>query len=740
MNAATVPTDAATAASAVRARIASAVLAAPANVALGEFTLRSTQRRTVALLRRAIAVHGGALLTDAPGTGKTVIALAVATRYEDVLVCAPAAVRIQWTQAAARAGVALRFASLEALSHGVLPLAAPLLIVDEAHHLRNPATLRYRHVASLARGADVLLLSATPVVNRRADRDALLALFLSPGPTNSQRGSLSDVLVRNAVEVEQRDPVRLPDLPAAADIAGLADALRALPPAFPAADGRSASALVTLGLAMAWASSLAALDAVLRRRQQRGRALADGLEAGRWPSRDALRSWVLGDDATQLAMELVIEPAKAETPRDALAVLRAHLQAVTDLRRRIAAFIARDTAERARALITLLDARQPHRVLVLAHHAETVRALHRHLKRLPGVVAITGTRVLAASGKWTRAEVLAQLGPDAAPFRVDDPRGIRLLIATDLLAEGVELQGCATLVHGDPAWTPARLEQREGRVLREGQRAQVHIARFRLPAGVAPLLALRERLAAKRRARVSAAAPADAARALRGALEGWRSAHGSGVDVEESADCLAAVRSAQTGFLAAVRVDGAMRLLGGVAKGRRWRVTTDPEILRSLVEEATGRGVRAGRGHVLCVRRVLRRWRNRRAAERALRGDPALDDALARRLRRRLDVELSALPLSARAHRGARWAELLQTALAARGIGHRRAVQTLLRDALDDHAFIAGLEALHAKRPDSHAESGRLILHALLLLVGPDQAPPCPPGNAARSRSAANRA
>ncbi|XGU21745.1 C-terminal helicase domain-containing protein [Rhodococcus sp. 3Y1] len=52
--------------------------------------------------------------------------------------------------------------------------------------------------------------------------------------------------------------------------------------------------------------------------------------------------------------------------------------------------------------------------------------------------------------------------------------GPRLLIATDCLSEGVNLQdGFTAVVHYDLAWNPTRHEQREGRVDRFGQRADV---------------------------------------------------------------------------------------------------------------------------------------------------------------------------------------------------------------------------------------------------------------------------
>src|SRR5690606_25439722 len=108
----------------------------------------------------------------------------------------------------------------------------------------------------------------------------------------------------------------------------IASRLAALPPPLPTADGRAALALVRITLAMAWASSLAALDAALRRRIQRGGALADLLAAGATPTRAALREWIAGDDATQLAFPTLVA-STAPSDADVVAqqrVLQRHLE------------------------------------------------------------------------------------------------------------------------------------------------------------------------------------------------------------------------------------------------------------------------------------------------------------------------------------------------------------------------------------------------------------------------------
>ncbi|MFJ9790394.1 DEAD/DEAH box helicase [Streptomyces globosus] len=78
------------------------------------------------------------------------------------------------------------------------------------------------------------------------------------------------------------------------------------------------------------------------------------------------------------------------------------------------------------------------------------------------VKAVTGT--LSPQQRIERIEQLAELAGD-------DPAARRVLIATDCLSEGVNLQHYFdAVVHYDLAWNPTRHDQREGRVDRYGQR------------------------------------------------------------------------------------------------------------------------------------------------------------------------------------------------------------------------------------------------------------------------------
>lgn len=77
----------------------------------------------------------------------------------------------------------------------------------------------------------------------------------------------------------------------------------------------------------------------------------------------------------------------------------------------------------------------------------------------------------------TIAVVTGTLPPEERSARINelaDIDGNRVLVATDCLSEGVNLQDqFQAVVHYDLAWNPTRHEQREGRVDRFGQRAPV---------------------------------------------------------------------------------------------------------------------------------------------------------------------------------------------------------------------------------------------------------------------------
>ncbi|HEY3288137.1 MAG TPA: helicase-related protein [Gemmatimonadaceae bacterium] len=625
---------------AVRRRLATAILGGDAGPIpaeqLGSVRLRPHQVDAVRRLLRALDTHGGALLADAPGLGKTYVALAVARACGSAIVVAPAALRHQWQRSAAMTGLPIEWASMETLSRRPIRSRAALLIADEAHHLRNPHTQRYAHAAALALGKRVLLVSATPVHNRAVDRDALFGLFLGDAAARLPARTLAHLIVRRDADghaMPLRRAVRWLRPPPQADVA---DLLRTLPPPLPAADGRAALALLRLILAHAWSSSIAALEDTLNRLILRAAALDDALAAGRWPTRHELRAWMLTSTSSQLAFpELVATPAARGTS-GAREALEAHVRALRTLRRRVAASRAADTAARGAQLRAVMARHPAATVIAFSRYAGTIDALWCALRLEPGIVAITAQRVRSAGDGLRRQDVLGMLAATATPTARTP---LRLLLSTDLLGEGLDLRAASVIVHLDQPWTPARLEQREGRALRlDSPHQEVHVYAMRSPHGAARLLAIGKRLQAKRTAMRAGVAPGAAREALMELVRPWLATTGGAARV-------AAVRSDTAGWIAAL-CDGGGRT--HVLRGARGAVTEDDDsLLDALRQIAVAASVDVPATQLHAARREIQSWR--RSAESAwLARTQQGGESVRARIQQRLDRALRSVPLHQR--------------------------------------------------------------------------------------------
>lgn len=455
---------------------------------LGSVTLHDHQISAVARLRVAIAEFGGALLADAVGLGKTYVALAVAQQYEQRIVVAPAALRQMWREAMTQACVAMHFVSLESLSRNESTLHGhSFVVVDEAHHARNSHTRRYAALAALCRHAHVLLVSATPIHNQPRELSALLALFIGSAGASLSTAELARLIIRRtaaATSAAAAAPLtrrtrwlRIEHDCGVRDDA-LAQALLNLPPPVPPSDGGHAGQLVAHALLRQAASSEAALHGAVRRRLARADSLVMALQSGRYPAAGELRAWTFAEDSLQLAFPEMIAAASSSVadPVSAGGLQRAldeHTAALRKILETLSSTSPRDEA-RAAVLAAVRHAHPNEKIVAFSQFGDTVRALYRALRNQGRVAALTASGGLVAGGRITRRDAVARFAPRACgalpPGAADE---ITLLLTTDLLSEGVNLQDASVVLHLDVPWTPARLDQRVGRVARLGSACQV---------------------------------------------------------------------------------------------------------------------------------------------------------------------------------------------------------------------------------------------------------------------------
>ena len=115
-------------------------------------------------------------------------------------------------------------------------------------------------------------------------------------------------------------------------------------------------------------------------------------------------------------------------------------------------------------------------IVAFSQYAETVTAMFRELRREAGVAVLTARGARVAGGSLSRREAISRFAPRASGVRAPrEAERIDLLLATDLLSEGVNLQDAGVVVHLDLPWTAARLEQRLGRVGAPRVSAESHL-------------------------------------------------------------------------------------------------------------------------------------------------------------------------------------------------------------------------------------------------------------------------
>jgi superfamily II DNA or RNA helicase len=722
----------------VRALIARELLGAEAGEErLGSITLQPHQRDAAARLRTTMDEFGGALLADDVGLGKTYVAAAIIRGAPRALVVAPASLRDMWRRALAACDARAEIISYSALSRGRMPDTVPgLLVLDEAHHARTPGARRYATIARLAAGARVLALSATPVHNSRDDLAAVLALFLGARAWAMRDDALARCVVRR--EHGDLDALALPTLEAprwlpVGDDARLLDAILDLAPAVPPSGGGDGGALIAWGLVRQWASSRAALEGALRRRLARAVALGAALEEGRYPSERELASWSAAEGVVQLGFASLLAPVHAESA-PLLHTVRAHEGAVRSLLGTIRRDNAMDAA-RAAQLDALREQHAGERIVAFSQFADTVHALYRHLAPRGGVAALTARGARIAGGVITRRDALARFAPrasGAAPPRAAER--IDLLLATDVLSEGLDLSDASVVVHLDLPWTPARMEQRVGRSRRMGAtHARTAVYALSPPAAAETLLEVERRLRTKLAAagRVtgiagailpslgpSPNAPPSAARTrelLHRAIAAWRRS-----DQPRTGDPLIARAAGERdALIVLVREAGSPALAASVDGAE---LGDEPALLLEavrLAEQAAPTPLECAVADRAFA--AVERWLTRRSAAAAAGGATPLFRAASRRAAlHRIAVIAHRAPHHRRALLSPLCASARRTVTTPFGLGAERILETLASAPLADEAWLRALGefgAIHAgaSRPPREDAGGPDILAMILI-------------------------
>lgn len=443
--------------------------------------LAEHQLNAVERLLPLLARHGGAILADEPGLGKSYVAAELARRAwihdERIEAIVPASLVDQWRDTFRRFAVnATVVTHTELLRGDEVPKGRRLIIVDEAHVFRNRGTQRFAALARWSVGAKLLLVTATPICNGPGDLESLLRLVVRDDALAMHGVPSIDVAFerrdRDALDrivsalVVRRDRSVVPEVLAFGDIdrrivwtdrtaEGIEERIATLD--FPLVTG---APLVRDFLLRRLESSEAALLDSLRRQLRFYERSLECLASGRaLPKREYRRAFAHEEDAAAVQTVLFWELFVGDNDSiDPLVIHRA-VARITELRAAVAAL----PRKKEQLLLELCRATtEP--MLIFTGWAATARSIAEALRKVRRTVLVTGR-------EKTNAASIELFRRGAAD----------ILVSTDVGAEGLNLQRAGIVVHYDLPWNPARIEQRNGRAHRIGQRRDVVRAVFFLP-------------------------------------------------------------------------------------------------------------------------------------------------------------------------------------------------------------------------------------------------------------------
>jgi hypothetical protein len=424
---------------------------------------------------------------------------------------------------------------------------------------------------------------------------------------------------------------------------------------------------------------------------------------------------------------LVAADAIEDVPRLS-AALSAHVEGVRGVLRTLDGNQGVTDESRIAALRIICDRHGSVPVVAFTQFADTARAMFRATAGDGGVALVTGSGARVASGAVAVDEIVRgfDVAYDGQPARRAFP--LRLLIATDVLSEGLSLRRAGVLVHLDLPWTIARLEQRVGRLRRLGSiHRDIHVYAIGPPVGARELVQVIRAL--QRKARLSSGivgvseldatlpllgprlhraterkSDRECVEQLRLVLSRW---------VQNDTPLESADGHGNGGVGVALLSTGATFRLVAFEAARVSEAVCDVlRVARAVSTSQRGAGQSDHFGH---AERVVRAWMEQQRARDLVHSTAVASSEVHATVLSRLNERLDSTRRADRASLGVRIAGLRERVSAARGAGAERAMQALLDRA--QSLDLDALELLLARRVSRPSqEITRIRLEAILVL------------------------
>jgi hypothetical protein len=321
------------------------------------------------------------------------------------------------------------------------------------------------------------------------------------------------------------------------------------------------------------------------------------------------------------------------------------------------------------------------------------------LARDGAVAALTGAGARVAGGTISRSDAIGRFAPLAngcTPPR--QAEAVTLLLTTDLLSEGVNLQDAGVVVHLDLPWTPAKMDQRLGRIARIGSLHE-NVVSYALTPPIASSDIVRIEAILKRKMKEAEVVAAEfpslnswvadpseenapqLTESVREILSQWFAPNRA---MRADTVITAVVDAEIDGFLAACCDSSQSVLVGCIGS----HITEDPHVVLRLLRHSRGESSRARQCDIEDSLARLNSWLYSRAAASGIQPFPKASSSIRRSALRRIDRAVR----TARQHERARICAIAREARdLLRGIlGHymENEISRLCSECPSDRAFL----------------------------------------------------
>ena len=295
-----------------------------------------------------------------------------------------------------------------------------LVVVDEAHHLRNRTTQAWKLINQIQKRF-ILLLSATPLQNNLIELFNLITL-LKPGQFKTEKLFRQEYLMKgNLRKPSNRDKMR--EL--------LRDVMI-----------RNTRSIIDLKLPRRFATTLRIEPAETERKIYQG-----------------LNDYLRKDGLNRLTLNLLLREAGSSP--FALKESLLQLPGEDGEKQRIIEWVdSLEEVSKGKALLDLVRKNSEEKKVIFTQYVKSLEYITDLLKR-NGIPHVIFKGALTAREKNAAIE----------QFRNEAP----VLVSTESGGEGRNLQFCNTMINFDLPWNPMRIEQRIGRLHRIGQTRDVFV-------------------------------------------------------------------------------------------------------------------------------------------------------------------------------------------------------------------------------------------------------------------------